>query len=112
MNMRLLDSLTAAKVENSLPSDIELDNIATFFDALSDITRLKIVSALSVSTMCVTDLSTLTGLNQTTASHQLRTLKTARIVECKRQGKVMFYSLAENGIPEIMNLAVGAVYKE
>ena len=69
--------------------------LATFFDALSDVTRLKILSALTVSSMCVTDLSTLTALNQTTVSHQLRILRTARIVDCKRQGKVMFYSLSE-----------------
>ncbi|MCM1367650.1 MAG: metalloregulator ArsR/SmtB family transcription factor [Roseburia sp.] len=111
MNMKLLDSFTAAKVENSLPNDGELDSIAAFFDALSDVTRLKIVSALSVSSMCVTDLSAITGLNQTTASHGLRTLKTAHIVESKRQGKVMFYSLSENGIPKILDLAVGAVYR-
>lgn len=110
MNTMLLDSLTAAKVEDSLPGDNSLYALASFFDALSDVTRLKIVSALSVSTMCVTDLSTLTALNQTTVSHQLRILRSLGIVDCKRQGKVMFYSLAERSIPQIMNAAVGAVF--
>lgn len=107
----LLDSMTADKVQGYMPSESALERLADFFDALSDVTRLKIVSALSVSKMCVTDLSTLTGLNQTTTSHQLRTLKTARIVESKRQGKVMFYSIAEDKIPYIMDIAVGAVFK-
>ncbi len=109
MNTMLLDSITAARVEDSLPNNGSLYALATFFDALSDVTRLKILSALTVSSMCVTDLSTLTALNQTTVSHQLRILRTARIVDCKRQGKVMFYSLSERAIPKIMSAAVGAV---
>lgn len=109
MNTMLLDSITAARVEDSLPNNGSLSALATFFDALSDVTRLKILSALTVSSMCVTDLSALTALNQTTVSHQLRILRTARIVDCKRQGKVMFYSLSERAIPKIMSAAVGAV---
>ena len=111
MNTMLLDSLTAAKVEDSLPSNNNLGALAAFFDALSDITRLKILSALAVSPMCVTDLATLTALNQTTVSHQLKILRTARIVECTRQGKVMFYALTEREIPNIMNAAVGALMR-
>lgn len=103
----LLDSLTAAKVEDSLPSNGSLYALASFFDALSDVTRLKILSALTVSPMCVTDLSALTSLNQTTVSHQLRILRTAHIVQCKRQGKVMFYSLSDREIPQVMSAAVG-----
>lgn len=110
MNTMLLDSMTATKVENSLPDGKSLFALATFFDALSDVTRLKIISALSVSAMCVTDLSTLTSINQTTVSHQLRTLRAIGIVECVRQGKVMFYSLAEKRIPHILSDAVGAVF--
>lgn len=109
MNTMLLDSMTAAKVENSLPNNRSLGALATFFDALSDVTRLKIISALSVSAMCVSDLSALTALNQTTVSHQLRTLRACNIVDCTRQGKVMFYSLSERRIPQILNAAVGAV---
>ena len=97
-------------MEDSLPNGRSLDALARFFDALSDATRLKLVCALSVSTMCVTDLSTLAGLNQTTVSHQLRILRTEGIVSAKRQGKVMFYSLADCGISKIMNIAVNAVF--
>lgn len=109
MNMMLLDDFSAAEIEKSLPDGDSLNTLAAFFDALSDITRLKIVSALSVSTLCVTDLATLIGVNQTTVSHNLRILKSCRIVSCKRQGKVMFYSLgAKRVIPAIMGYAVTA----
>ncbi len=108
MNTLLLDSLTAAKVEESLPPERSLEAIARFFDAVSDVTRLKIVSALSVSSMCVSDLSYLTALNQTTVSHQLRILRDANVVEARRQGKVIFYALASS-VPVVMNVAVRAV---
>lgn len=111
MNTMLLDSYTADKVAEYLPGDGALDALKGFFDALSDVTRLKILSALSVSTMCVTDLAALIGANQTTVSHQLRILKNARVVSCKRQGKVMFYSLSGREIPKIMDMAVGAVFE-
>lgn len=109
MNTMLLDSLTADAIVRSIPAEGNLGALAAFFDALSDITRLKLVSALSVSSMCVTDLSAVTSLNQTTVSHQLRILRGANIVKCRRQGKVLFYSLCLGQIPNIMNCAVAAV---
>jgi len=62
MDTMLLDSLTASRARDSLPSVAGLNALATFFDALSDVTRLKIISALSVSAMCVTDLALVTSL--------------------------------------------------
>ena len=109
MNTLLLDSVTAAKVENSLPSRSGLMALSAFFDALSDVTRLKILSALSVSAMCVSDLAAVTGLNQTTVSHQLRILRDAHIVDGTRQGKVIFYGVQSRDIPTVMNTAVRAV---
>ncbi len=93
-----------------MPSDGALAALSGFFDALSDATRLKILCALSVSSMCVTDLAALTGLNQTTCSHQLRILRTSGVVSVKRQGKVMFYSISDGSIPRVMDIAVGAVF--
>lgn len=109
MNTLLLDSYTADRVSKSLPSGDSLLDLAEFFSALSDVTRLKILCALSVSSMCVSDLSALTGINQTTVSHQLRILRGERIVSASRQGKVIFYSLEEKELPKLMNIAVCAV---
>ncbi len=107
-NMLLLDSMTADKVEKSLPPGNSLLALADFFDALGDVTRLKILSALTVSPMCVSDLSVLTELNQTTVSHQLRILRAAKIVESRRQGKVIFYNVSGR-VPTVMSDAVCAV---
>ncbi len=110
MNMMLLDSYTAGMIERNMPSDEALTRLSEFFDAMSDVTRLKLLSVLSASAMCVTDLAAVCSLNQTTVSHQLRILKAQRLVECKRQGKVMFYSLANGNFSGIMDLAVGSVF--
>ncbi len=110
MNLMLLDSYTASRIAECLPSANAFQSLAEYFGALSDATRLKILSVLSASPMCVSDLAELTALNQTTVSHQLRLLKQLRIVESKRQGKVIFYSLVPNGtFNSIMDIAVTAI---
>lgn len=110
MDTMLLDSVTADNIMDNMPSGDALSMLADFFSALSDPTRLKILTALSASKMCVTDISRLSGINQTTVSHQLRILKSARLVQCKRQGKVMFYSLTDSGFIKIMDIAVSELY--
>lgn len=110
MDTMLLDSVTAEKITDNMPGDGALTKLADFFSALSDVTRLKIMTALSASMMCVTDIARLTNLNQTTVSHQLRLLKSEGLVECKRQGKVMFYSVTGKGFADIMDIAVGEVF--
>ncbi len=74
-----------------------LDDLKNFFSLFSDNTRLRIISALAISDMCVTDISAVLGINQTTVSHQLKFMRSINAVNCKRDGKVIYYSL-KNGI--------------
>lgn len=60
------------------------------------------LSALAISEMCVTDLSRVLGINQTTVSHQLRLLKNLGIVKCERYGKIIFYSLINDTVNDVM----------
>jgi DNA-binding transcriptional ArsR family regulator len=60
------------------------------------------LSALAISEMCVTDLSRVLEINQTTISHQLRLLKNLGIVKCERHGKVIFYSLIDDTVNDVM----------
>ena len=92
-NVLLLDKRTCALVSDYVPDDIIIGQLVGFFTIFSDSTRLKMLSALSISEMCVTDLSVLLKLNQTTVSHQLRLLKNLGAVRTRRNGKVVFYSL-------------------
>ena len=105
----LIDCKTESMVRELMPKEEALDAMADFFSGLSDQTRIKIVSALSISPMCVNDLSTVLSLNQTTVSHQLKNLKNIGVLKCKRQGKVVFYSLSDNNIMDIMLSAVSFI---
>lgn len=110
MNQALLANLTldapsAMKVEQYLPDEKTLLSLADLFSVLSDRTRLKILSALSITPMCVGDISLLLGINQTTVSHQLKALRNFGFVEFRRSGKVIFYSVAEEKVGDIFSSA-------
>ena len=98
----LLDKRLREMVETYVPSGEILDELVCFFYIFSDYTRLKMISALSISEMCVSDIATLLKLNQTTVSHQLRLLKNLNAVTTKRQGKVIFYSLRNDTLSEVL----------
>ena len=69
---------------------------------LEDYVYKAILTALAISELCVTDLSRILDINQTTVSHQLRFLKSAGIVKCCRQGKIVFYSLTNDAINDVI----------
>lgn len=98
----LLDPKTEALVRKYLPDDGAVGDLAALFAAFADPGRLRIVSALSVTEMCVGDLSSVLDVNQTTLSHQLRFLKNADVVTYKKQGKTVFYSLTSSIVSELM----------
>lgn len=98
----LLDKHTQGLVRQYDLQGGHLKALADFFGALSDSTRIRLVSALSISSMCVNDLSELLGINQTTVSHQLRNLRTIGVVDYKRQGKVLFYYIKNDAVLDIM----------
>ena len=96
----LLDRRLQEMVNEYVPSGEILDDLVCFFSIFSDYTRLKMISALAISEMCVSDLSRL--LKQTTVSHQLRLLKNLNAVKTKRQGKVVFYSLRNDALSDVL----------
>ena len=100
--MLLLDKRTQNLIEDYVPSGDILEGIVCFFSVFADYTRVKILSALAISELCVTDLSRILDINQTTVSHQLRFLKSAGIVKSVRQGKIIFYSLTDDSINDMI----------
>ncbi len=98
----LLDKRTQGLIENYVPSDDILQELVGFFGIFADITRLRILSALAISEMCVTDISVMLKLNQTTVSHQLRMLKDLGAVRYRRVGKIVFYSLKNEIINDVL----------
>ena len=98
----LLDKRTQSLVEDYVPQGEILEGVVCFFSVFADYTRVKILAALAISELCVTDLSRILDINQTTVSHQLRFLKSAGIVKCCRQGKIVFYSLTTDHINDVI----------
>lgn len=92
----------ATLIREYLPSNAVLSDMCSFFSVFSDVTRVKLLSALSISELCVTDLSEILELNQTTVSHQLRLLRDAGMVTCRRDGKIIYYRVANEHINNVM----------
>ena len=100
--MLLLDKRTQSLIEDYVPQGEILEGIVCFFSVFADYTRVKILTALAISELCVTDISRILQINQTTVSHQLRFLKSAGMVTSVRQGKIVFYSLANDSINDVI----------
>ena len=99
---QLLDYRTRKEIDYYMPSGKVTEKLAQFFSLFSDNSRLRLLSALAISEMCVTDIARVLGMNQTTVSHQLRLLKDNGAVKQNRQGKVIFYSLADKKINDVL----------
>jgi ArsR family transcriptional regulator len=89
------------KVKKKMPDEEELYNLADFFKVLGDSTRAKIMWALDESEMCVCDIAVLLNMTKSAISHQLRSLKQANLVKYRKEGKIVFYSLADDHVKDI-----------
>lgn len=90
------------QVEQVMPDEQQLLDLSEFFKVFGDSTRIKILYVLSQSEMCVCDIATLLQMGQSAISHQLRILKQMRLVRFRREGKTVFYSLADAHIQTIL----------
>lgn len=98
-----LDKETIKKVDEKMPPEEEMQDLADFFKVFGDPTRLKIMYVLLCSEMCVYDIATLLGMSQSAISHQLRVLKQMDLVKNRREGKTIFYAPADSHIVTILS---------
>ena len=94
------------RVSNEMPDDEILYDVAELFKVFGDSTRVKILYALFESEMCVCDIADLLGMTQSAISHQRRVRKQSRLVKYRRDGKTVFYSLADGHIKTIFDQAL------
>lgn len=104
----LLSERNKREILDSLPLDRDISKLADYFQNFSDSTRIKILTCLSMSNMCVNDISNILGINQTTISHQLKQLKDQNIVSYKRDGKILVYYLLNDSVNDLMMYALTA----
>ena len=91
------------RVRQELPGEDTLYDLTELFRIFGDSTRVRILYVLFASEMCVCDIAQLLGLTQSAVSHQLRALKNVRLVKARREGKTVFYSLADDHVKTIID---------
>ncbi|MBO7399106.1 MAG: helix-turn-helix transcriptional regulator [Clostridia bacterium] len=94
------------KVRDLMPSEESLFSLADFFRVFGDSTRIKILYALFESELCVCDIAGTLNMTVSAVSHQLKTLKQARLVSSKRNGKSVIYFLADDHVKTVIDQAV------
>ncbi len=104
--MKIATAETQQELEYYLPNHITTARLAQFFSIFSDNTRVRMLSALAISPLCVGDLAEILQVNQTTISHQLKIMRDLGVVKYVRSGKVLRYSICNNKINEILLIGV------
>ena len=89
-------------VEPRLLSDEVYMSLATLFKLFGDSTRVRILHALEQHELCVCDLAALLGMTKSAISHQLKSLRLARLVKYRRDGQNVYYSLADDHVKKII----------
>lgn len=90
------------KVQARMPDDDTLMDVAELYRVFGDSTRVKILYVLFESELCVCDIATLLNMTVSAISHQLRILRAAKLVSYRREGKTVFYALADDHVRTIL----------
>lgn len=100
------------QVLEAMPEEDDLYSLADFFKVFADSTRIRILYVLLCSETCVCDIAQLLNMTQPAISHQLRILKQMDLVRTRRDGKTVFYSLADDHIASILRLGMEHICEE
>ena len=92
-----------AEAQRRMPAEEKLYDLAELFKIFGDTTRVRILYALLEAEMCVCDIAELLEMTQSAISHQLRLLKQAKLVRCRREGKTVFYTLADDHVRTMLD---------
>ncbi len=98
-----IDANTAEEIENKMPEESELYELADLFKVFGDSTRIKILYVLFENEMCVYDIANILNMTQSAISHQLRILKQNRLVRFRKEGKNVLYTLADGHVLTILS---------
>jgi len=104
-----LDRVARARAE-AIPAK-ELERLALTYKVLGDPTRLRIAMALKDGEMCVCDLAALLGLSESAVSHQIRRLKDLALVKSRREGQILYYSLDDHHIVDLIQIGLHHVHE-
>ena len=100
------------KVLSELPDEDYLYDLAELFKVFGDSTRIRILFALFESELCVCDITESLGMTQSAVSHQLQILRQNKLVKSRREGKSIFYSLADEHVVTIIAQGINHIMEE
>ena len=100
------------KVRRQMPREETLYDLAELYKVFGDSTRMKILFCLFESEMCVCDIAQLLNMTPSAISHQLKILKNAKLIRFRKEGKSVFYSLADRHVETIINNGMEHIHEE
>jgi len=103
---RVKDIDTVNRVKDGMPHEDLFYNLAEFFKVFGDMTRVRILHALSEEELCVCDIAAILDMTHSAVSHQLRILKQSKLVKPRKSGKMVYYSPDDNHIKTILELGM------
>ena len=99
-----LDRINLAK--ENMPIENDIISLADFYKVMGDATRIKLLTALESGPLCVSDLSCCLNMTLSAVSHQLKTLKLAKLVKANKDGKTVYYELDDDHIKKILDMGL------
>ncbi|MGD9489895.1 MAG: ArsR/SmtB family transcription factor [Calditrichaceae bacterium] len=99
-----IDRKKVERIQKEIPEEPILQDLGQIFAVLSDPTRLKIITALTMDELCVCDIAATINMSISAVSHQLRILKTSRLVTFRKQGKNVYYVLDDDHVKELLKI--------
>lgn len=94
------------KVRKAMSTTDEYLKLSELYKLFGDYTRIRIMHALEINELCVCDIAALLGLSKSAVSHQLKVLRISNLVKFRREGQIIYYSLADEHVKEIINIAM------
>ena len=104
--VRCINPSKVKKLARALPDVDSLKRLSDVFQILSDPNRLRVLYCLSHEEVCVCDLSATLGMSMSAVSHQLRLLRALRLVRSRRDGRIVYYSLADEHVAKLMEMGL------
>lgn len=95
---------TVNDTQGKMLIDSDYTGLAMLFKLFGDATRVKILHALELNELCVCDLAVLLGVTKSAVSHQLKALKLSNLIKSRRDGQIIYYSLADDHVKEIIDM--------
>ena len=98
--------------QGRMQEESEYMELASLFKMFGDGTRVKILHALELNELCVCDLAALLGMTKSAISHQLKALRLSNLVKSRRDGQVIYYSLADDHVKDILDIGFDHIHHD